>query len=102
MRYLAAILIILFLLPVFGYAQNEPYNIDVKSLYSDPDGNSKLVYEIPIEVKLLDISKDANWYKVYLKFFLGPIEFKSIGWAYIPIGTILAEREKQNKILAIE
>lgn len=77
--------------PIF--AGETPYNYKVKQLYAKPDGRSKIVYDIPIEVKLLDVSEDANWYKVYLEFSLGLIRFNYSGWAYIPVGKLLAERE---------
>jgi len=76
------------------WADSDPYNVQVKQLYAQPDGRSKLVYQIPIEVKLLDVSEDANWYKVKIQFNLGIASFKYSGWAYIPVGDILAEREE--------
>lgn len=74
-----------------SYADN-PYNYKIKDLYSEASGISNVIYQIPIDVRLLDISSDANWYKVMIKFNLGPAEFKHIGWAYVPIGKYLAER----------
>jgi hypothetical protein len=70
----------------------EPYNHQVRSLYAKPDGTSKVVYNIPIEVRMLDVSEDANWYKVKIQFNLGLASFNFSGWAYIPVGQILAER----------
>jgi hypothetical protein len=78
----------------------DPYNHQVKSLYSKPDGNSAVVYNLPIEVKMLDVSQDANWYKVKIQFNLGLACFKYVGWAYIPVGDILAEREANKQIAA--
>ena len=72
----------------------DPYNHQIRSLYAQPDGNSKVVYNIPIEVKMLDVSDDANWYKVKLQFYLGPACFKFTGWAYIPVGQILVDRNR--------
>lgn len=72
---------------------DNPYNYKIQDLYSEASGVSKVVYQIPIEVRLLDISQDTNWYKVMIKFCLGPAVFKYTGWAYIPIGKYLAERE---------
>lgn len=77
--------------PVF--ADSTPYNHEIKKLYSAPGTESKIVYDIPLEVKLLDVSEDANWYKVKIQFYLGPACFKYSGWTYIPVGKILAERE---------
>jgi hypothetical protein len=70
----------------------DPYSIEVKRLYSAPDENSQLIFAIPIEVKLLDISSDANWGKVKIAFNLGPLSYTYIGWAKIPVGEILASR----------
>ncbi|MFA4966892.1 MAG: hypothetical protein WC624_01565 [Candidatus Margulisiibacteriota bacterium] len=99
----AVILLIFFALisgifaPVFAA---DPYSHQVKSLYSKPDGNSSIVYNLPIEVKMLDVSEDANWYKVKIQFNLGPICMKYSGWAYIPVGDILAEREANKAVAA--
>lgn len=90
---LALLFIICFGLLTAVRAEPNPYSVKVKQLYAKPDGRSKIVYEIPIEVKLLDISEDANWYKVYIDFSLGILKFNYSGWAYIPVGTMLAERE---------
>lgn len=76
-------------------------SMQVKELYSEPTAASKLVYQIPMEVKLLDVSEDGNWYKVAIKFNVGPMEFKYSGWANIPIGTILAERAEKTKLAAV-
>lgn len=72
----------------------DPYNHQVRSLYDRPDGTSKIVYNIPIEVRMLDVSDDANWYKVKIQFNLGLASFNFSGWAYIPVGQILAERNR--------
>jgi hypothetical protein len=80
-----------FIAPVWAV---DPYNHQVRSLYAQPDGNSKVVYNIPIEVRMLDVSDDANWYKVKIQFNLGLASFNFAGWAYIPVGQILAERSR--------
>lgn len=76
-------------------AKKEPYDLPVKKLYSAPDEESNLIYNIPIEVKLLDVSPDGNWYKVKISFFLGPIGYTYVGWTQIPVGNILAERAEK-------
>lgn len=94
--------IITFLIFVFfccSYAKDEPYDINISQLYAEPTTTSKVVYQIPIEVKMLEVSEDANWYKVYLKFNIGPMEFKTTGWTYIPIGTLLAERTAKMNLV---
>lgn len=96
----ALVLILLFLL-VTGMAMaatpetKYPYDIQLKSLYAEPDEESKLIYTFPIEVRLLDVSEDANWYKVKIAFRLGPLGYTYVGWTQIPVGDILAEREKE-------
>jgi hypothetical protein len=76
-------------------AKNDPYELQVKKLYSVPDEESRLIFDIPIEVKLLDVSTDANWYKVKISFSLGPLGYTYVGWAKIPVGEILAARTEK-------
>ncbi len=101
-KALFLLLIFCFTLGIFVpvLAKSDSYDHQVKRLYSDPDGTSNVVYIIPIEVKMLDVSEDANWYKVGIQFNMGPICFKYSGWAYIPIGQILAERYEKARIAA--
>lgn len=88
---------------VLAAAAKDPYDLKVQKLYSTPDEKSNLVYSIPIEVKLLDVSSDANWYKVKISFNLGPLGYTYTGWAQIPVGEILASRaEKLAKAPAPE
>jgi hypothetical protein len=47
------------------------------------------VYEIPIEVTLLGITEDLNWYRVRIKFEFGFIKNDYSGWVNIPVGTLL-------------
>jgi len=96
-----ALTLLFFLALILGicgaaWADKDPYNQQIKQLYARPDGRSKIVYEIPIEVKMLDVSEDANWYKVKIQFNLGPVCFNYSGWAYIPVGDILADRAQPN------
>jgi hypothetical protein len=76
----------------FTSATNDPYTLQVKKLYSAPDENSNLILSIPINVQLLDISPDANWYKVQISYSLGPIGYTYVGWARVPVGEALAAR----------
>ncbi len=83
---------------VFAAAAKDPYNLEVKKVYSSPDENSQLIFAIPIEVRLLDISSDANWGKVKIAFNLGPLCYTYVGWVKIPVGEIVASRlEKMAK-----
>jgi len=89
----ALLIFSLFLLCAPAWSESA-YDLKVKKLYAEPTATSNVVYEIPLEVKLLDISEDYDWYKVFLKFNIGPMSFNYTGWANIPIGNIIAEKEK--------
>ena len=83
-------------------AKKKDLNISVKKLYSAPHDDSNLIYEIPVEVALLDISKDGNWYKVKIAYNIGPFNYTYVGWAEIPVADILAKRaEKAPKIAQV-
>jgi hypothetical protein len=86
--------------PALAQAGNDPLDLQVKKIYSAPDQSSGLVYDIPIEAKVLDVSENNNWYKVKIAFKLGPFSYNYIGWAYIPVGDFVAERSKKNERLA--
>lgn len=84
--------------PVLAEKAGDPLDIQVKKIYSAPDQSSSLVYDIPVEVRLLDISEDGNWYKVKLSFNLGPFNYNYTGWSRIPVGDYVAERAKNSRI----
>ena len=100
---LLLVLALILLSPVLA-AKASPYSSPIKQLYSAPDENSNLIYNIPVTVKLLDVSDDANWHKVEISYSLGPLSYTYQGWTQIPIGSILAEREKQaaSKVAAVK
>lgn len=76
-----------------------PLSLPVKELYSAPSEDSNLIYQVPVEVKLLDISEDGNWYKVKLSYAIGPFSYSYVGWANIPIQDFLSSRsEKLAKV----
>ncbi len=87
---------------LFGVAlaadTKDPLNIAVKKIYSAPDENSNLLFEVPVEVKLLDMSADNNWYKVKISFKMGPFGYTYVGWTQIPVGQVMAEREKASEL----
>jgi hypothetical protein len=88
---------------VFAATAKDPYNLEVKKVYSAPDENSQIIFAIPIEVRLLDVSSDANWGKVKIAFNLGPLCYTYVGWVKIPVGEIVASRlEKLAKAPAPE
>ncbi|MDI6731772.1 MAG: hypothetical protein QME05_04255 [Candidatus Margulisbacteria bacterium] len=97
-KLIAGLLAIIVFCPVgvCGIAQADlnPMAYQIKELYAAPDEESKLVYSIPIEVKLLEVSDDYNWYKVKISFSFGPLSSAYVGWTNIPVGEIMAEREK--------
>jgi hypothetical protein len=70
------------------------FNSPIKKLYAEPTPDSPLVLEIPIEVCLLGVAENANWYKVKIAYNLGPFEYTYIGWANIPVGDTYLAREK--------
>jgi|GEM_PF-971107 len=84
-----------------AWAGQDPLDLEVKNLYSAPQEYSNEIYSIPIEVKLLDISEDGNWYKVKISFYLGPFGYTYVGWANIPVARILAEREQEREAAEI-
>jgi hypothetical protein len=94
---LALSLIILVGMSLASFAK-DPYDVQVKKLYAAPEETSSLIFSIPIEVKLLDVSADANWYKVKISFQLGPFGYTYVGWANIPVGEILASRSEKVAI----
>ena len=98
--YLSLLVIIL----LSGLALAEPakssYDLQVTNLYSAQDENSSVVYKVPIMAKVHDISEDGNWYLVEISYKIGPLSYTYVGWAKIPIGEILAEREKRLEKVA--
>jgi len=97
MKWIAGLIILIVFISVglCGFAQAENLMAyQIKELYAAPDAESKLVYSIPIEVKLLEVSEDYNWYKVRISFSFGPLSSTYVGWTNIPVGEIIAERGK--------
>jgi hypothetical protein len=103
MRKTIAIIILLSLIFAFQGAvasEKDPLDIPVKQLYSAPLEDSNLIWDIPIEVKLLDISKDGNWYKVKISYNIGPFGYTYVGWSHIPVADILAKRNQETPEIA--
>ncbi|MBU0630054.1 MAG: hypothetical protein KKC80_03945 [Candidatus Margulisbacteria bacterium] len=94
MKY-AVIIAILAVLLMPALAAEKNMEIPVKELYTAPSEDSNLVYSIPIEVKMLDMSADGNWYKVKISYSLGPFSYTYVGWTRIPVGEVMAEREQK-------
>ncbi len=103
MKKLIAILLliaVLFAAKAVLADEKDPLEVPVKTLYSAPLEDSNVIYDIPVEVKLLDISEDGNWYKVKISFYIGPFGYTYVGWANIPVASILSERQKQTPEIA--
>ncbi len=97
-KWIAAILIIGFFIGQGAIAS--PLDYSIKELYADPTENSRLIYKIPVEVVLLDVSEDANWHKVKISYNVGPFHYEYVGWTEIPVGEVLVEREKDPEGIA--
>jgi len=92
-RFFAILLVMIVVAGVCFAAGKDPLALKVNKLYSAPDENSTLVFNIPIDVQMLDASSDGNWYKVKISFNLGPLGYTYVGWAKIPVGDLLASRQ---------
>lgn len=79
-------------------ADEDTLNLPIKQLRAGPTMEAKVVFDIPITVKLLDVSEDACWYKVKIAFALGPFNYNYVGWANLPIQKILS----RTKIISTE
>lgn len=100
-RLIAVILIFGFLISLVAISsENKLSAINIKYLYSKPSTSSKMIYSIPAEVKLLDISEDGNWYKVQITYSIGFFNYDYVGWTKIPVGQVLSEREKKPSEIA--
>ncbi|MFA6431637.1 MAG: hypothetical protein WCV91_04590 [Candidatus Margulisiibacteriota bacterium] len=93
------ILILLFVILSANIALGEIAPVSLKKLYAAPSAASKLVFDIPVDVTLLDMSEDLNWYKVKIAFNIGPLQYKYTGWTKIPVGDeIITRLAKQDQV----
>jgi hypothetical protein len=108
-KLIALLLALLFCLSLGALAKDKevddlavpaPLNVGIKQLRSAPFEDADLVYQIPIDVSLLDISLDGNWYKVKITYNLGFLSYTYVGWANIPVGQIMSDREKHPTEIA--
>ena len=58
------------------------YEQPIKILYAKPSQDSAIVFEIPVEVTVLGIMEDLNWFRVRIQFAF----FDYTGWVNIPVG----------------
>jgi len=83
------------------FAQKDgPLDLPIKTLRSAPFEDADVVYNIPIDVTLLDVSLDGNWHKAKIHYSLGPLQYTYVGWTKIPITQILTDREKHPAKIA--
>ncbi|MFH1542335.1 MAG: hypothetical protein ABIE84_04515 [bacterium] len=76
--------------------EKTPLNYDIKTLRSEPNNDSSIIYKFPIEVSLLDISEDGDWYKVSINYMIGPFIYTYVGWTHLPINTLKAKLEAED------
>jgi hypothetical protein len=70
------------------------FNLPLKTMYAEPTEEANVVYEFPIDVRILGMTRDKNWFKVSMEFdllFLG--HYKYSGWVHAPLGDMI-EQEK--------
>jgi|GEM_PF-6410350 hypothetical protein len=65
--------------------QADAYNVTIKKIYETPSTEAKLIFDIPIEVTLLDISEDRTWFKVKIAYYIGPFLHEYIGWTNVTL-----------------
>jgi len=103
MKKLIAITIVLSVLlgaSALAATVGDELNIPVKKLYSAPLDGSNQIYEIPVEVVLLDISEDGNWYKVKISYWVVPFNYTYVGWTHIPVEEIRSKRNAEYDDIA--
>ncbi|NQT29920.1 MAG: hypothetical protein HQ596_05045 [Candidatus Saganbacteria bacterium] len=86
MRNAIAILLLIFAVlasPGALAGEETPYAFPIKELHAAPLADSAITYNIPVEVKLLDVSGD--WYKVKISYGIGPLQYNYVGWTHIPL-----------------
>ncbi|MFA4858245.1 MAG: hypothetical protein WC901_06840 [Candidatus Margulisiibacteriota bacterium] len=64
-----------------------PFKTQLKTLYADPNKDADVVFRFPIEVTMLGMTEDLNWFKVRIKFELAFIRYEYTGWVNIPVGS---------------
>lgn len=96
------IIILFFVILSANIAMGEMAPLSLKKLYAAPTTTSKIVFDIPVDVTLLDMSEDLNWYKVKIAFNLGPLQYKYTGWTKIPVGDVVAARMEKLKQAAVD
>ncbi len=90
------LIMVFFAIPSFADDGDISFKLPFKKLLAEPRADANLVFEFPIDVKLLGISKDRNWYKVSIEYdllFFG--HYKYTGWVYAPIENQIRMAEEE-------
>lgn len=77
-------------------AQSNSLKIPIKKLYSAPKEDSKLIFDVPMEVNIIEISEDGNWVRVEVSYSFGLLSNSFKGWTYIPLSEIMANKESES------
>lgn len=89
---LCLLLVVALSLPAFSTDNNIYFEMPIKLLREQPSAESPIVYELPIDVALVGMSEDGNWYRVKIAYdlmFLGHYEYT--GWAHAPVRSLSEE-----------
>jgi len=83
MKKIIVFLLLIFLLfsPAIAITtEADQFDIQIKNLYLNPDVNSPVVFNIPVDIYFLALSPDKTWCKIRIGFnFLGRHDY--VGWA---------------------
>jgi hypothetical protein len=83
-------------------SENIYFDIPIKLLHEEPSEESPVAFEIPIDVTLLGMTADRNWYKVRVEYdllFLG--HYVYTGWVRAPLAKYLQAPPPLVKALAL-
>jgi len=91
---LALLLLIAFEAAAFAADGTLSFDYPVKRLLDKPSAEANVNFEIPIDVRIIGMTPDKNWFKVKIAYdlvFLGRYEYT--GWVYAPIENVAASAE---------
>jgi len=91
------LILFLFMASLSADDGNIHFNIPLKKVLSEPTPEADIIYEIPVDINFIGISKDRNWINVRFKFsVLYFLQYEYTGWIYVPVGNLLAKEESPN------
>jgi hypothetical protein len=93
--FLISALLVSLALPLLANESNVYFKLPVKKLLAEPKEDAHMLYEFPIDVRMLGVTEDLNWFKLSVEFdllFLG--HYKYTGWVHAPLGDILRESDQ--------